>query len=221
MARRAALFVVCLLPLTTAAGEPGRIVLFDGKSLDGWVVEGSAVFQDGAAKKPIWTVEEGTIRCAGKGAGFLRFGKRTFDDFVLHVEYRLAPKGNSGVGIRTVPFDVKRSKDTRPSFACYEIQLLDDAGKPATKHSTGSLYRHVAPRENPAKAAPEWNVMEIEAIGPRIRIRLNERDILDYDQTTQPKTSKLPLAGYISLQNHNTGVAFRNVWVRDLKKQPR
>jgi hypothetical protein len=39
---------------------------------------------------------------------------------------------NSGIGIRTRPFDSARSRATRLSFYSYEIQLIDDASKPPT-----------------------------------------------------------------------------------------
>src|SRR5262249_14507327 len=108
-------------------------------------------------------------------------------DFAFHVEYRMTKplKGtcNSGIGIRTVPFDPKRSKATRPSYAAYEIQLLDDAGKPPNKHGSGSLYRYVAPSANPVKPAPEWNTVDVECVGPRIRIWINGQKVIDADQS--------------------------------------
>src|SRR5271157_5140140 len=87
------------------------------------------------------------------------YDRRTFADFVFHVEFRMAPGCNSGLGIRTRSFDLARSRATRPSFYGYEIQLFDDAGKPPTVHTSGSLYRYVAPRKKailPAGTTPTW-----------------------------------------------------------------
>jgi hypothetical protein len=215
---RCLLLLACLSLAPLAAQEPERITLFDGKDLDGWVAEGVKEFKDGDRLKPVWSVKDGNIFCDGKGFGFLRYAKLEFADFHFHVEYRMQRRCNSGVGIRTVPFDPKQPKATRPSFACYEIQLLDDAGKPPSKHGTASLYRYVAPKTNPVKAAGEWNVLDIECRGPRIRLKLNGEPILDVDQTTIEQVKNNRLHGFVCLQNHGGKIEFRNLWVREYKK---
>jgi hypothetical protein len=200
--------------------------LFNGKDLSGWIVEGAKEYKEGGETKPIWVAEKGLLRCmvTKSSYGFLRYSKQEFADFALHLEYRMAapasPKarrGNSGIGIRTVPFDPKRSGKTRPSFAAYEVQLLDDAGLKPNKHSTGSLYTHVAPTSNPVKAAPQWNTIDIECMGPRIKITLNDKLIVDVDQTTIPAIKNKPLKGYICLQNHGSQIDFRNIRIREIK----
>jgi hypothetical protein len=181
----------------------------------------------------MWGVREGRIVCLGRGFGFLRYGRQKFGDFALRVEYRFLPpsktnpRGNSGLGIRTIPFDPKQSSLTRPSYAAYEIQLLDDAGKPPSAHGSGSLYRYQAPTANPVKAAPAWNVVEVECVGPRIKVTMNGEKILDVDQNTVPDTKNKPakapapkdkaLSGYVSLQSHTGQVEFRKVQVREIK----
>jgi hypothetical protein len=203
------------VPLLPA--QPGdKIVLFNGKDLDGWVVEGAGEHKDKDQVKKVWNVRDGLLVCEGKGYGFLRYGKKEFSDFLFHLEYRMAKKCNSGIGIRTVPFDPKNSMATRPSYACYEIQLLDDAGKPPTKHSTGSLYRYVAPASNPVKPAGEWNTLEIQCVGPHIQLTLNDQKIIDVDQSTIDEIKKNPLKGYVCLQNHGGTIEFRNLYVREL-----
>src|SRR5262249_55758258 len=115
-----------LVPAPAAGQTKGPVIeLFNGKDLDGWVAEGVKDYKDGDQVKPVWSVKDGKIFCDGKGFGFLRYAPREFADFALHVEYRMVKAGapcNSGVGIRTVPFDPKKSTATRPSYACYEIQ---------------------------------------------------------------------------------------------------
>src|SRR5262249_51203444 len=133
--------------------------------------------------------EDGRIVCLGEGFGFLRFDLREFGDFTFRVEYRFIPapggkpQGNSGLGIRTVRFDPARSRETRPSYASFEVQLLDDAGSPPSVHGTASLYRYKAPTANATRPAPEWNTIEVTCAGPRITIRLNGRTVLEADQT--------------------------------------
>lgn len=210
----------------TEAPQPQARALFDGKSLEGWVVEGAREFKVGDQMQPIWVAREGMISCmVPQGSfGFLRYSKQEFTDFHLKLEYRFqapekkgARKGNSGVGIRTVAFDPKRSTATRPSFASYEIQLLDDAGGQPDKHCTASLYRYVAPKELPNKPAPQWNTLEVECVGPRIKIRLNDKLVVDVDQSTIEALKNKPLKGYVCLQNHGSRVDFRNLTLREIQ----
>jgi uncharacterized protein YlaI len=123
---------------------------------------------------------------------------------------------NSGIGIRTGVYDPKKS-DSPPSRAGYEIQLLDDAMKNPDKHSTGSLYRYVAPSVKAVKPAPEWNKIEIECKGARIKVTLNGEKIIDVDQTTVEEIKNKPLKGYVCVQNHGGKVDFRNLRVKELK----
>src|SRR2546423_13839421 len=136
------LLVIALVASATLHAEEKAKDIFNGKDLDGWVAEGAKEYRDktdGNKTKPIWSVEDGLLKCAGHGYGFLRYDKQEYADFAFHVEYRMTkstPICNSGIGIRTTPYDPKRDEATRPSFYSYEIQLLDDAGKPADKHGT-------------------------------------------------------------------------------------
>jgi hypothetical protein len=200
-----------LLPLPAFAADWQP--LFDGKTLDGWVVEGTDKTEKG---EPSWRMQDGMIVCEGKGFGFLRYAKKEFADFEFEVVYRQAKGGNSGLGIRTGPFDPKKSTATRPSFFAYEIQLLDDAGKPANKHSTASLYRYVAPNENAAKPAGEWNTIRIACTGPKIAITLNDKKVIDTDQSEIPELKMKPLKGSVCLQLHGSKAEFKEVKIREL-----
>jgi hypothetical protein len=217
-----------LLALTPAASADDFRDLFDGKGLDGWVVEGPA--RDKAGRM-MWSVEDGRIVCLGEGFGFLRYDRREFGDFTFRVEYRFIPapggkpQGNSGLGIRTGRFDPGRSRETRPSYAAFEVQLMDDAGSPPSVHGTGSLYRYRGPTANPARPAPEWNTIEVACAGPRITIRLNGQTVLEADQTELadvksrpagvPAPKDKPRRGYVALQSHSGRVEFRNVRIRE------
>ena len=211
-----ALFVVLAV-----GAEP--VKLFDGKSLTGWVIEGAKTYKDAGKQSPAWVVEDGLLKCRAKGGfGFLRYDKE-FADFALHVEYRFeggkGKRGNSGVGIRTVPFDPKRSTQTRPSYAAYEIQLLDDADKKPDRNSTGSLYRYVAPSEQAARAAPAWNSLDVECKGPNIRVSVNGKKVIDIDQRRFSALKGKPLSGYVCLQNHGSRIDFRNITLRPLSSK--
>jgi hypothetical protein len=196
-----------------AAHADKTIAPFNGKDLSGWVVEGTSTLEKNGQKTPNWFVEDGEIRCAGKGFGFLRYDK-PFGDFRFTLEYKLAKNGNSGIGIRGVKYNGKA--ESRPSFASYELQILDDGGKQPGTHATMSLYRYVAPKALVAKPAGQWNTLEIECRGPKIQITMNGQVVQDVDQSTIEEIKKKPLSGYLSLQCHGSVVAFRKLKVEQL-----
>lgn len=231
------LLTIGLLLQADEAQNTGFRDLFNGKDLDGWVVEGT---DKDKAGNPVWSVKNGHILCQGFGGGFLRYDRQEFGDFVLRVEYRFAepdksaakPKvGNSGIGIRTMKYDPKNPTLTRPSFYSFEVQLLDDAGKAPNEHGNGALYRYVSPTVNATRPAPEWNEIEITCQGPRIRVRVNGQEVVDADQTRIPDLEKgkpkgvaapkdKPLKGYVCLQNHGSTIEFRKVQIRELSQRP-
>lgn len=207
--------------LTAPAGADQGRELFNGKDLDGWVVEQRPYRDKSGKNTPNWSVRDGLLTCQGETFGFLRYDKRQFADFALHVECRLSPKSNTGIGIRAIPYDPRNDPKTRPSYHSYEIQVQDDEGKPPSRFSTGSLYRYVAPKANPIKRAPEWNTVEVECVGPHIRVTINGQEVLDVDQGTIPALKDKPLKGYVCLQSHTGKVEFRNVRLREIKASAR
>lgn len=202
-----------LLPAASAEEKP--IQLFNGKDLSGWVVEGRKTYQDGDKQKPIWTVRDGEIHCAGKGYGFLRYDRK-FCDYVLRLEYNMSKGCNSGVGIRGVKFT---SGNTRPSAAGFELQILDDAGRKPTNRSGMSLYRYRAAKVNSVKPAGEWNKLRVECRGPVTRVTLNGKLLHDVDHSKDERIKNKPLCGYISVQNHGHTIRFRNLEVVELKSK--
>lgn len=203
-----------------AEDTDGWTNLFNGKDFTGWVIDGPKEYKDktdGNKVKPLWTVQDGVIKTTGNGFGFLRFDKQ-FADFVFHVEYRMVKEKdvNSGLGIRTTVFDPKKSTETRPSFYSYEVQLLDDSTQAPGNHTTASLYRYIAPTKMAHKPAPEWNTIEVECVGPKIRVNMNGTDVLSFDQSTHEKLKTKPVSGYVCLQSHSKQVEFKNVKLKVL-----
>jgi len=204
---------VLLWQAASAHAAEGSTDIFNGKDLSGWVVDGGKTYKEGNEEKPVWSVADGMIVCTGSKFGFLRYDKE-LKDFSVHVEYRMSKGCNSGIGIRTVKFTGPAK--TRPSYASYEIQVLDDAGKQPGKGTSGSLYRYVAPKVNATKPAGEWNTIDIECRGPKIHVTLNGQVIQDVDQSTIAEIKSKPLAGYFCLQSHTKRIEFRNVRLKEL-----
>ncbi len=214
-----AAFLLLGLGAVLPAAEEGFEDLFDGHSLDGWVIESHADSEIHPDGRPVWSVKDGAIVCDGLGFGFLRYAREPFADVTLRMEFQLGRKAdgepcNAGIGLRTGAFDRRRSRATRPSIRGYELQLLDDAGSPPSTHSSGSLYRYVAPLENAIRPAEEWNDLEVSLVGPRIRVVMNGRSIQEVDQESIPQIRTKPLTGFFSLQNHGGPARFRNIRVR-------
>lgn len=183
--------------------EEGFVPLFNGVDLEGWHV---VVRQHPSVDA--WSVSDGVLVCNGEGRGWIR-PKREYENFVLRLEYKISPGGNSGVFIRT-------TEEGRPAYQGMEIQILDDQGKEPTKKSTGAIYDAVAPKRNMSKPAGEWNQMEIGCLGRQVRVWMNGEQIVDVDLDEYPELrSRLP-RGYIGLQNHGVPVEFRNVRIKEL-----
>jgi len=210
----AAILFAWLSP-SAGAAQQQAVEMFNGRDFAGWVIEGAKTSGKAKEQTPIWSVQDGMIHCTGQGFGFLRYDK-LLKDFIFEVEYRASPRANSGIGIRSVKYAGKAA--TRPSFAAYEIQILDDAGKAPTAHSSGSLYRYVAPKSNAARPAGQWNQIRIECRGPKIRVTLNGQTIHDLDQTKIEAIKDKPLSGYVLLQSHTRATDFRHPRLQELNR---
>ena len=215
---RAAVFIpVCLSAFCLAAedkkDDEGFVALFNGKDLAGW--------KQLASTKDNWVAEEGLLVCKGSGGGWLGT-EREYADFILRLEYRLTPGGNSGVYLR--------APDTgRISRTGMEIQILDDNAPQYAKlhfyQYTGAIYEVVAPTRRVGKPAGEWNSMEIRALGRQIVVIHNGKKITDADldqclkdETVAKEHPGLKrTSGRIGLQSHTDRVEYRNLMIREVK----
>jgi hypothetical protein len=191
----------------------GFVPLFNGRDLSGWKPYDS--------KAENWSVEDGVLVCAGKGGGWLGT-ERDYDNFVLRLEYRLKPGGNSGVYLRA-------PEKGWISRAGMEIQILDD-NDPRYAHLdfyqyTGSIYHVVAPTQRAGKPAGQWNALEIRADGRQIVVVLNGKKIVDADLDRCLKDPAVArehpgltrTTGRIGLQSHSERVEFRALRIKELK----
>lgn len=186
--------------------------LFDGKSLDGWLL----VNKQG----PGYLVEEGVLICPADGGGNL-FTEREYANFVLRFEFRLEPGGNNGVGIRS-------PLEGDPAYVAMEIQILDDdaeqyAGKLQPWQYHGSIYGVVPAKRGFTKPAGEWNCEEILCDGRHVRVTLNGEVIVNanLDDVQDPAVLErhpglARTSGHIGFLGHGTRVEFRNIRIKEL-----
>ena len=59
--------------------------------------------------------------------------------------------------------------------------------------------------------AGEWNSYEITCKGDLIQVVFNGEKVIDADAAKDAVLNKRPRRGFLGLQNHNSGVEFRNV----------
>jgi hypothetical protein len=198
--------------LTEQEKKDGWVLLFDGKSTEGWT------------KLPAKNVEDGCIN-PFKTGNYVTFAAEKYGNFVLSCDVKLSKSCNSGIFIRTGD-----PKD--PVQSGIEIQVYDSAGKDKlTKHDAGAIYDLVAPSKNPMKPAGEWNHFEITCDKNRIEVVLNGEKIsdMDLDLWTKPgenpdgtknKFSKalkeFPRDGLLGFQDHDHPCHYKNIKLKKL-----
>lgn len=186
--------------------------LFDGRTLEGWRrLNGSATYE----------VVEGAIvgtTVPGSPNSFLAT-TREFGDFVLELEFKVDPRLNSGVQIRSESrSDFKNGRvhgyqveiDPSPEPYAKQPANLDAEGNPiasgaAPRSWTGGIYDEQRrgwlqnlsdrPAAREAFRPGQWNHLRVEAVGPSIRTWVNgvaAADVVD----------GLTRRGFIALQVH-------------------
>jgi len=204
------------------------IVLFDGKSLDQWVLTKDT---NSIAK---WIVAD-DMMTVDKSVGDIQT-KRKFTDFQLHIEYRIPTnitgsgqaRGNSGIFLAAFPWGA----------GGYELQVLDNYNnKTYVNGQVGSIYKQSIPLANAALPPGKWQTYDVIWTAPRFnedgsvkspaRVTAFHNGILvqnnfelrgDTPYIGQPAYRKHGPSP-IKLQAHgdkSEPISYRNVWVREL-----
>ncbi len=134
--------------------EGTPIQLFNGKDTSGW-----KALNPGVAFK--WTVQDGILRNAPPTSDLI--SEQKFWNFKLHTDFRIIERSNSGIGLR----------------GRYEIQILEDYGKPVNTHGAAALYSRVAPSVNASKPPGEWQSYDIRLVGRQLTVIHNGTKVLD------------------------------------------
>ena len=178
-----------------AWGDPITLIDANGNTLDGWRPLGRRDNQ--------WSVAAGILKNANRGANLVT--DRKFDDFKLRLEFRVPKEANSGVYLR----------------GRYELQIDDAAGLEPSSHHLGGLYGFIAPSENVAKAAGEWQSMEVTLVGRMLTLTLNGTNVICNREipgiTGGALDSAEAEAGPLLLQGDHGPVEFRNMVITPAK----
>ncbi|RYZ44778.1 MAG: DUF1080 domain-containing protein [Chitinophagaceae bacterium] len=216
-----------------AAAEEGFVSLFDGKTTNGWHTYGKTgigkawkavdgtLHLDAAAKKEWQTAEGGDI-----------VSDDEYENFHLKLEWKISPKGNSGVIFYT-------KEEPQYEYMWHtgpEMQVLDNGtatmeGHPdakITSHRAGDLYDLVVSKEV-VKPVGEWNLAEIVSNKGKLDFYLNGQHTLSTTMwdanwkalVAKSKFKDMPAfgtfkKGRIGLQDHGNDVWFRNIRIKKL-----
>jgi len=175
---------------THKLGTP--VELFNGTSMDTWDVQDKS--------KPMgWSVVEGAMTNSPPSNNLV--SKQKFQDFKIHAEYKVAQNSNSGIYVR----------------GRYELQVLDDFGKPPDVHSHMAVYAWHAPLVNASKPVGEWQAMDATIVGNRVTVVLNGKKVQDnstFEAVTGGALDANELEpGPIMIQGDHDKITYRKVTV--------
>jgi hypothetical protein len=172
--------------------------------LAGWSAQG--------AQPDAFVMRSGVLHVQGS-QGWLR-SDREYGDFTFRAEFRfLTDDADSGIYVRAVgatPF--MRGWPNQS----YQVQIRNPRGQ-SPFPPVGGLFRHGMPDGelsfNPADASRlsrpngEWQVIEVDAIGDRLAVRLNGSEISRAGNIANPR-------GYVGIQAEAGTIEFRDVGIR-------
>lgn len=194
--------ILFLALLSAASLHAAPKAIFDGKSLEGWRVEGA----------PYWTVKDGIL--IGKSDSEKKSSNlwttTDYGDFKITLEFRFKSENNTDLRVDSGVF-IRNSSD--------QIQIGVSGSKKRDLTASpyiGAKKGYPIEAEGVAELLKEgdWNTMTITAKGPVYTVELNGRKASEY--TSESASAKGP----IGLQVHGGTVMtvdFRNLAVEELK----
>jgi hypothetical protein len=173
-------------------GKPIR--LFNGRDLTGWHALG---------KENQWQVKNGILFSPQSGSNLATDQK--FTDFKLHIEFRYPKGSNSGVYLR----------------GRHEIQIEDSKGTAPWLGGLGAVYGFIAPSEQAAKAAGEWQSYDITLVGRMLTLVVNGKTVICNREipgiTGGALDSREGEPGPFYLQGDHGPVEYRNILLTPAK----
>jgi len=210
--------------LTEKEKKQGWQLLFNGKNMEGW-----KAFQGKEVSG--WKVIDGVLNNSGVGSdhGGDIVTRRKYQNFELYVEWKIAPKSNSGIFYHVNEKLGKAIYETGP-----EYQLIDDKGWPdklLDSQYSGANYAMNAPQNAKVKPLDEWNKTLIVVNGSHVEHYLNDVKVVEYNlwdadwkaRKEKGKWKDFPYygmarKGQIGLQDHGGLEQFRNMKIREIKQ---
>lgn len=195
--------------------------MFNGKDLTGWqgLVQNPvarakmkpaelARLQAEANKKVAdnWSVRDGAIWFSGRGDNLCSIVD--YGDFELLVDWKISKGGDSGIYLRGSP----------------QVQIWDTSRvQVGAQVGSGGLYNNQVHPSKPLKVADnpvgDWNTFRIIMIGEKVSVWLNGELVVDEVIMENYWDRSIPIfpKGPTELQAHGTDLAFRDIYVREIK----
>lgn len=205
--------------LTAEQKAEGWQLLFNGKDLSQWR----------SFKQPVvhekWQIEDGAITLTAGGGGDL-ISKKSYKNFELTLDWKIAEAGNSGILI------LADEKGKYIYSHAPEIQILDNERHPDNKldtHLSGSLYDLMASPVASHKKAGQWNSTKIRLENSALTVWQNEVQTAQVtigsaewnSLIAKSKFASWPgfakaTEGHLGLQDHGDQVWFKNIKIKEL-----
>ena len=206
---------------------PGFVALFNGRDLTGWkglpVKEGlDNPFKRASASPEVmktaqaaadermrqhWKVQDGALVFDGKGDS-LATARDDYGDFELYVDWKILPRGDSGIYLRGTP----------------QVQIWDPSNDSAGNTGSGGLYNNKKHPSKPTKKADkpvgQWNTFWIKMVGDKVWVKLNDKLVVDGVVLENYWDYSKPIfpTGQIELQNHGNTLYFKNIYIKELPR---
>jgi hypothetical protein len=199
----------------------GFTALFDGHDLNGWkglVADPPARAKMSASElaaaqakadermRAHWKAENGMVVFDGHGDNLCT--ARDYGDFEMLVDWRIPPKGDSGIYLRGTP----------------QVQIWEknSPGQFPEPDGSGGLYNDQKNNRHPLAFADhpvgEWNRFRILMVGDKVHVFLNGKCVVrdtTMENYWEPDKPIYP-TGQIELQNHGGPLWFKNIYIREL-----
>ncbi|MDX2190079.1 MAG: DUF1080 domain-containing protein [Bacteroidota bacterium] len=209
--------------LTDKEKKEGWMLLFDGKTTNGWRNYRSNTI------KPQWQVANGALTLTAKEGGDIVTNEE-FENFELSLEWKISDCGNSGL------FYYVKEDTASWAWAVYatgpEMQILDDKCHPDNKlesHRAGALYDMISCSGVTVKPAGEWNKITLKINNGKAEHWQNGKMVVSYtlwDENWKKMVAASKFGswkgfaaykkGRFALQDHGDVVSFKNIKVRKL-----
>jgi hypothetical protein len=205
------------------AADEGFVPMFNGKDLTGWhgLVENpvtrAKMKPAELAKKQIvadkkvgenWSVKDGCIWFSGNGDNLCSI--KDYGDFEMFADWKISKAGDSGIYLRGSP----------------QIQIWDTSRiEVGAQVGSGGLYNNQKNPSKPSKVADnpvgDWNTFRIIMTGEKVSIWLNGEQVVDNVTLENYWDRSIPIfpAGAIELQAHGTDLAFRDIYVKEIREK--